>query len=60
MFSYIYKQHFLIFLAGGLLGALVSNIFYFDDPVVKSSVSTVDAATQTSTSLTEYVVVEYV
>lgn len=56
MFSYIRKQHILLFLAGGLLGTLLSTFFNGDKPPV----STVDVATQTSTSLTEYVVVEYV
>jgi hypothetical protein len=56
MFSYIRKQHILLFLAGGFFGTLFSTFFNGDKPPV----STVDAATQTSTSLTEYVVVEYV
>ena len=60
MFSYIRKQHILLFLAGGLLGTLLSTFFNGDKPPVSPPVSTVDVATQTSTSLTEYVVVEYV
>ncbi len=56
MFSYIHKQHVFLFLAGGFFGTLFSTFFNGHKP----SVSTVDVATQTSTSLTEYVVVEYV
>lgn len=60
MFSYIYKQNFLIFLAGSLLGALVSNMMYPNGQFAESPALTVDVATQTCASLTEYVVVEYV